>query len=565
MGFFREVLGSGACWGMRQTAHKFLTQTAQFQASSSRTLDRILALNGQTEFGRRCGLNGAAPRRTFETLPLTTYRDYAPYVERLAAGEKNLLSSQPVVYFATTSGTSGPQKMIPITRAHMRAALRIKMIPVGLALRSGILRPMHGRIMVIMSEHSSGRTAGGIPKGAAISGGFQYFADVIDLFLTAPRDVIQVQDQVAARYLHLLFALRHEHLWTIIAFFPAILLFALRDLETHSERLLRDLADGTLSAELRISAQTRSRLLRRLRPEPARARALATLLERGQFTVPDIWPQVTAILTATGGAFRFYIDQLRPYLGDLPIFSSAYSSCEGTVGIGFSTEQPYYMMTPGPAYIEFLPVEAADDPQARPMPAWQARPGCCYEVVLTTLDGLIRYRLEDIVRVVEFYGQTPILEFIERVGQVINIAGEKTAEHHVVEAMEAACRIVRGSLVDYFVVADSEHQPARYQLVIEGWPDGRDHSREARRLLQEFDAALCKAAPDYGGERRMGTLASMSAILLRPGAFERERDRRIAVGASPSQIKTRHVVIDPGAVHRQVQDEVLLEIDADGG
>ena len=563
MSLLREVLGSGACWGMRQIGDKFLTQTAHFQASSSRTLDRILALNGRTEFGRRCGLNGAAPRRVFETLPLTTYRDYAPYVERLAAGEKNLLSSQPVVYFATTSGTSGPQKMIPMTRAHMRAALRTKLIPVGLALRHGILRPMHGRIMVILSEHSGGRTAGGIPKGTAISGGFQYFSDVIDLFLTAPRDVIRVQDQVAARYLHLLFALRHEHLWTIIAFFPAMLLFALRDLQTDSEPMLRDLADGTLNGQLEISAQTRARLLRRLRPEPARARALATLIERGQFNVPNIWPQVTAILTATGGALRFYIDQLRPYLGDLPIFSSAYSSCEGTVGVGFSTDLPYYMMTPGPAYIELLPIEAMADPQARPMPAWQARPGCCYEVVLTTLDGLTRYRLEDIVRVVEFYGQTPIIEFMERKGQVINVTGEKTAEHHVVEAMEAACRIVRVPLVDYFVAADSEHQPARYQLVIEGWPDGQDHSREAQRLLQEFDGALCQAAPDYGGERRMGALAPMSAILLKPGAFERERGRRIAAGASPSQIKTRHVIAEPGAVQPQVQDEMLLKIEAE--
>ena len=210
----------------------------------------------------------------FESLPLTTYRDYAPYVERLAAGEENLLSSQPVVYFATTSGTSGPQKMIPITRGHMRAALRTKMIPVGLALRDGILRPMHGRIMVIMSEHSGGRTTGGIPKGAAITGGFQYFADVIDLFLTAPRDVIQVQDQVAARYLHLLFALRDEHLWTIIAFFPAILLFALRDLQTYGEQLLRDLADGTLNRQLQISAQTLGRLRRRLRARTGQSTGL---------------------------------------------------------------------------------------------------------------------------------------------------------------------------------------------------------------------------------------------------------------------------------------------------
>ena len=34
-----------------------------------------------------------------------------------------------------------------------------------------------------------------------------------------------------------------------------------------------------------------------------------------------IWPDVGALMTATGGAFRFYADQLRPYLGRVPIFS----------------------------------------------------------------------------------------------------------------------------------------------------------------------------------------------------------------------------------------------------
>jgi hypothetical protein len=311
--------------------------------------------------------------------------------------------------------------------------------------------------------------------------------------------------------------------------------------------------------------EVRARLQARLSPQPERARALTALLDHDRFTVPYIWPEMGAILTATGGSFRFYIEQLRAHIGDLPVFSPVYGASEALVGFGISAKHPYYLMHPGISYIELLPIEQARDPEARPIPAWQATPGRCYEVVVTTLAGLTRYRLHDVVRVVEFRGQAPLIEFIERLGQVIDVLGEKTAEHHIVEAMESACRTAQAPLVDYFVAPDSEHTPARYLLAVEAWESRDDQRQDVQRLVCAVEAALRRSAPDYDEERQLGTLACMSAALLKPGAFERYRDRRIAAGASASQVKTTHVVPDPGFVRREFEHEVLFRVDAAGG
>jgi len=552
---------------MRRSADRFIQQTAQFQTLSERTLDRILAQNRKTVFGREHGLDVSSPRQVFETLPTTTYADYVPYIDRIAAGEQNILSGKPVIYFSTTSGTTGPPKLIPVTRQQMRASIATRITALGLAIRAGVLPPMGGRFMTIMTEHEGGHTSGGVLKGAATTGGFKQLGNITDLILSSPGDVSHIHDQAAARYLHILFGLCEEDLWTIVAFFPATILFALRDLHANKEDLLRDLADGTINPRLELPAETRSRLKQRLRAgaRRARAQALESLWEQGRFTVADIWPNLGAVLTATGGAFRFYADQLWPFLGDVPTFSPVYSASEGTFGFGFSASQPYYLLLPTLAYIELLPMEDMDDPEARPIAAWQAEVGHSYEVVITTLAGFVRYRLYDLVRVVDFYGQTPIIEFIERRGQVIDLVGEKTAEHHIVEAIDKASHVVNESLVDYFVAPDTEQTPGCYVLAIEERGHHRDNEQIVREFLYAVETALREVAPDYDEERELGTIGHMVVALLKPGAFERQREQRIAAGGSASQIKTPHVIPDPGFFQREFQHEVLSRVeDKDG-
>jgi hypothetical protein len=50
-------------------------------------------------------------------VPLTNYDDYRNYVDRMIQnGEKNLLSSDKIIYYATSSGTTGKIKFLPICK-----------------------------------------------------------------------------------------------------------------------------------------------------------------------------------------------------------------------------------------------------------------------------------------------------------------------------------------------------------------------------------------------------------------------------------------------------------------
>ena len=60
-----------------------------------------------------------------------------------------------------------------------------------------------------------------------------------------------------------------------------------------------------------------------------------------------------------------------------------------------------------------------------------------YELIVTTLGGLCRYRIGDVVRVVGRHGTAPLVEFRYRRGQLLNLRGEKTSEPQLAAALSA--------------------------------------------------------------------------------------------------------------------------------
>ncbi len=542
-------MGSALEWSFRYMAGQFLKKAGRAGAVAQETLQQIIALNGGTVWGREHGLAGAGALEAFRRMPARTYADFAPYIERVANGEAGVLTGEPVTYFAVTSGTTGPQKLIPVTRRQTRTIMSTMLVPIGLSARAGLIGPVRGRYLQIMTEQVSGTTPGGIPKGAATSGGLRSMGKMMGLIWTSPFPVIQVQNQAAARYLHLLFALGEERLWSLVAFFPSTLLYTLRELQQRAPELLKDLADGTITPAIDLDPAVRAELTAMRRPDPGRSRHLARLLEQGRFTAKDIWPEAGVVYAAGSGAFRFYVEQLEPSLGGLPVLSPIYGSSEATVGIGLP-DRPGYVIVPDAAYHEFLPLDGSD----RPLSQAEVEEGGEYEVVLTNFAGLWRYRLGDQVRVVGRYGQAPIVEFLQRKGQVINMVGEKTGEAQISQAFIAACRSVGAAVTDYLVTPDPSTTPGRYLLLLEA-----DHA-VAPQLLEAFDAELRRTAPDYGDSVSMGEISPMGASVLRTGAFERYRERRIAAGASAAQVKVPHVVPDPAAAQRDFANEVVTAL-----
>ncbi len=55
-----------------------------------------------------------------------------------------------------------------------------------------------------------------------------------------------------------------------------------------------------------------------------------------------------------------------------------------------------------------------------------------YDVIVTNYAGLYRYRLGDVIKVVDYYNNSPEIEFLYRKNQVINMVSEKTTEEHLI-------------------------------------------------------------------------------------------------------------------------------------
>ena len=78
-----------------------------------------------------------------------------------------------------------------------------------------------------------------------------------------------------------------------------------------------------------------------------------------------------------------------------------------TAGSDFDSNAPGFLsQDPGSAFFELLPPEAEAD--SRPIPAWEAQVGACYELVVTNR-SLCRCRLGEVLRVHAMFGKMPVV------------------------------------------------------------------------------------------------------------------------------------------------------------
>lgn len=80
-------------------------------------LQEVLAVNAKTEYGIKHRFSDITTVEQFkENVPLQNYDDYRKYIQRIKTlGTQNILSRDPVVFLAMTSGTTGDYKCVPVT------------------------------------------------------------------------------------------------------------------------------------------------------------------------------------------------------------------------------------------------------------------------------------------------------------------------------------------------------------------------------------------------------------------------------------------------------------------
>ena len=317
-------------------------------------------------------------------------------------------------------------------------------------------------------------------------------------------------------------------------------------LEVWQSDLVRDLADGRITHELALTAAQREAIAARLRPDPMRAREVAASFACGDPPlVRRLWPRLRYVMAVITGSFAAYVPRLRRALADLPIYTSCYSASEAVIGLNLEIDRPErYVLTPGTAHFEFIPLAAATCEQPETVDIAALEVGQHYEVVLSNRGGLYRYRLRDVIRVEGWYERAPVLSFAWRQGTVLDLVGEHSTEAQLLAAVEQACTRLLGrgdALVDFTVHGDTEAAPPRYIVYIEV-----EAAADVDALTREVEASLGAHNPLFVDYRRGDRIGPPAVQLLPAGSFRALADWRMAraPGVSAAQLKPARRVLD---------------------
>lgn len=508
-------------------------------------LKKILTLNKDTVYGQRYNFDAISTRDEYKTsVPLTTYKDYQAYIERMSQGESNILTSEPIKYFALSSGTTGTQKLIPVTsRSRRTASLHIGLLTHGAMVHAipGLRRFDKGLMLINMS--TSGSTESGVTTGSYSTAILKSLKRMAPHLWSSPLEIFQVTNQHDMSYLHLLFALKEKKLMYLISLFPSALLDLFMQLEKKWPEIIKDLASGTINKNLNLEPELRKQLEKKLLPHPDRAAELAEELKQGfEGIAIRIWPDLLLIGCITGGNFSIYTEKLRLYILDLPIYPLVYGASEAIIGISLWPGEPHYAITPRTAYHEFIPLEEVDKPDPQVCDITQIEVGKSYEVVITNFAGLYRYRLGDIIKIVDYYHASPIIEFQYRRGQLLNIAGEKTSEQAVVQALSEAIHKWDEELIDFATMLNYNTFPGKYILFVEV----KDPARLADNPHNTdiLEDALGRSNPRYQYHRQAKRIGPLELRIVQTGTFANIKSMLLNRGASANQVKIPRIIRD---------------------
>src|SRR5215217_641235 len=236
--------------------------------AQDRLLRQILETNADTEFGRRHGFGSIATFRDFqERVPISAYEDLEPYITEEMLGRPNQLTKEPPVLFTTTSGTTGASKYIPMTSEGKRAKSRLMWLWLSALYRDhpGIVG---GRMLSVVSPEIESYSPGGIPCGSESGHAYRTMPGPVKSMYTAPYGVFAIEDY-EAKYYTLLRLAAGQDISCIATVNPSTVLLLGDRMAQHTEAIIRDVRDGTLSSEFSVPQDLRASL--HLRPDRERA------------------------------------------------------------------------------------------------------------------------------------------------------------------------------------------------------------------------------------------------------------------------------------------------------
>ena len=356
--------------------------------------------------------------------------------------------------------------------------------------------------------------------------------------MAVPSELALIQDMEAFRYATLRFLLQNKSLSWISIWNPTFAALLLSPLENWFNQLIEDIRTGSMSIDLGVTPEVDVAIRRTLRRSPRRARELARIQAGSGGNVYErIWPNLRVISCWSHGNSREAVKQLQTYFPNVAIQPKGLIATEAFVSFPLRGEAS--ALSINSHFFEFEEVENKTIRLAH-----QLEVGKKYSVIVTTSGGLYRYRLNDVIEVLGFEVQCPLIRFVGKQDKVVDICGEKLNEQFVSNTVKKVISLF-GHQPSFWMVAPEQlsAQGVEYTLFVQFANGMVVGENVLRGMGQEIDLAF-RENFHYDYCRRLGQLGHCRVFLI-----EVDQDASQAYLITCTELGQRLGDIKPVALH----------------
>lgn len=438
-------------------------------------LKKLLKSATETEYGKRYGFKHIYNYNDYRRqVPLVHYEDIRDYVMRMLKGEKDILWHGVVKNYAQSSGTSdGKSKYIPITQEgfrHCHYQGTFDTVAHYLKLNPGS-RVFDGKAFILGGSFANEIHPGNNVKVGDLS------ANLIDRMNPLANLVRIPSKQIA---------LLED--WSVKL--PALVEASLNQNVTN--------ISGVPSWFLSVIKEV--------------------LKRKGVDNIHDVWPNLEVFFHG-GISFRPYREQYNAITDCSKMhYLETYNASEGFFAVQTSWDSPGMMLIPDSGiFYEFIPLSETDKEYPETVAIDGVEKGKTYELVISSSNGLWRYRLGDTVRIEQ---TNPVkITIAGRTKHFINAFGEELMVYNADEALERTLKECGGAIANYTVapVFATRTSKGRHEWLIEfeQMPDNME------QFAETLDRHLKEANSDYEAKRFQNLFIDrLTIVTARHGIFD---------------------------------------------
>jgi hypothetical protein len=395
------------CRLLYKSEYKKFIRIKDLEKQQSAKLLEILTKNKGCVYGKKFNFYQIKNITAYQNLvPLTTYEDYLPFIEKIKNGEKNILTSEAVLILEPTGGSTSATKLIPYTKSlQIEFQKGLKPWLYDLYTQNRELNWGKSYWSITPATTPKKYTKGGIPIG------FEEDSDYLgSLGKRLLKHIMAVSAKVAQEKNIATFydktalsLLKCKNLTFISIWNPTLLILILDHIEKNSARLLSKL------------------------PHQRRSEVEKFIQDK---TYHKLWPHLKVISCWGDAQAHLYAEKLKRLFPHVYLQPKGLLATEGFISLPFTNEKGARLSISS-HFFEFISTRDNKIYLAHELAKDEE-----YEVVITTSGGLYRYKLNDLIKVIDFQGVFPLLKFKGKRDKVCDLFGEKLHENFLKNMME---------------------------------------------------------------------------------------------------------------------------------